>query len=298
MDEEGRGRLVSQAHTKRDPAAIAGVVEAYKACGYEIALGNPDCLLTRLSKKGRRIETSAAISLSDLLLFQWIAATAPWERALVIGNSFGFSSFLLADLCAACSVDAIDAEVEGSENHLGSEITRQIARDYYPGVQLTIGFSPGDLEKACRFRNYEFIFIDGLHTNEQLIADFEGIRELRSENSVVYCHDVGMAGMQSGWQRIKSQLLKENDEAFDLHFTSSGSTMVVHGIPVLEDFMKLCCRPLGEVYYYFGSRHVGFRTAARMLLRTLKYSSPYGHYVERLTLGLLRGRIFKRNGRT
>jgi predicted O-methyltransferase YrrM len=281
-----------------DLPAILKVIEAYKACGYEIALGNPDCLLTRLSKNGRPIDSSAAISLSDLLLFQWIAAMAPWERALIIGNSFGFSTFILASLCPGCSVDAIDAEVEGNENQLGSAITRQIARDYYPGVKLTIGFSPWDLEKACRFREYEFIFIDGLHTNEQLIADFGGIRDLRSENSVVYCHDVGMAGMQSGWQHIKSQLLKENDEAFDLQFTSSGSTMVVGGIPVLEDFMKLCCRPLGEVHYYFGSRHVGFRTAARMLLRTFKYSSPYGHYVGRLTLGLLLGRIFKGKSRT
>lgn len=277
----------------RDLPAILKVIEAYKACGYEIVLGNPDCLLTRLSRNGRPIDSSAAISLSDLLLFQWIAAMAPWERALVIGNSFGFSSFLLADLCAACSVDAIDAEVEGNENQLGSEITRHIARDYYPGVQLTIGFSPRDLEKACRFREYEFIFIDGLHTNKQLIADFEGIRDLRSENSVVYCHDVGMARMQSGWQYIKSQLLKENDEAFDLHFTSSGSTMVVRGIPSLRDFMKLCCRPLDEVYYYFGSRHVGFRTALQMLSRTFKHSTRLGHYLKRLNLALLGERIFE-----
>jgi hypothetical protein len=184
--------------------------------------------------------------------------------------------------------------VEGSENHLGSEITRHIARDYYPGLQLTTGFSPRDLKKACRFREYEFIFIDGLHTNEQLIADFEGIQDLRSENSVVYCHDVGMAGMQAGWQHIKSQLLNENDKPFDLHFTSSGSTMVVRGIPALEDLMKVSCRPLDEVHYYFGSRHVGFRTAARMLLRTFRYSSPYGHYVRRLILAPFRGRSLKR----
>jgi hypothetical protein len=233
------------------------------------------------------MDLSAALSVSDILVFQWIAQIEPWHRALVIGNAFGFSTFILASLCSGCLVDAIDAEVEGTENILGSYLTRKIAASDFPEANLTIGFSPQDLPRACRFEDYDFILIDGLHTNDQLVADFSGIGEIRANQGVVYFHDVGMARMQSGWEYVKSRLLKENEEAFDLHFTSSGSTMVVRGFQSLKDFMKLCCRPLGDTYYYFGSRHVGIRTALRMLSRTFKYSSRLGHYINRLKFSLL-----------
>lgn len=255
---------------------IKKVIESYRGHGYQVILGNPDCLPTQLWKNGRAVNASFAISMSDIQVFQWIADMSPWQHALIIGNSFGFSTFIIAGLCSRCYVDVIDAEVEGSENRLGSELTREIAEHDFPGVHLTIGLSPQDLSKACRFNNYDFIFIDGLHTNEQLIADFNGIRELRAENNIVYCHDVGIAKMHSGWSKICSRLLQEGDEAFDLHFTSFGSTIVVRGNPALKEVMRLVCRPLNEVYYYFGARHIGRRSAFRMLLRTLIYSTRYG----------------------
>jgi predicted O-methyltransferase YrrM len=271
-------------HYKRfcETDAIKKVIESYNARGYQVILGNPDCLLTRLFKDGRVINASFAVSMSDIQVFKWIADMSPWQHALIIGNSFGFSTFIIAELCPGCYVDVIDAEVEGSENRLGSELTRKIAERDFPSVRLTIGFSPQDLPKACRFNDYDFIFIDGLHTNEQLIADFNGIRSLRRENSAVYCHDVGIAKMHEGWSQIKAEMLEENDEAFDLHFTSFGATIVVRGNPAFREFMRLICRPLNEVFYFFGSRHVGLRSAFRMLLRTFTYSTRYGEYLGRL----------------
>ena len=256
-----------------DLPAIAYVFEAYRNLGYEVLLGNPDCLLTQLSKDGKPIKVSAAISLSDILVFQWIAQFNPWRHALVIGNAFGFSTFVIAALSPGCSVDAIDAEVEGSENGLGSLLTREIANLHFPGVQLTKGFSPRDLDKACHSDTYDFIFIDGGHTNDQLIADFKGIIDRRSQPSVVYCHDVGMAKMHEGWTKIKAQLLRNGDKPFDLHFTSFGSTLVVSGHPKLEGFMETVCHPLQEPFFYFGAKHTGFRSSLSMLLRTIQNSS-------------------------
>lgn len=255
-----------------EAGAIARVIEAYRAFGYEVLLGTPDCLPTRLQKDGRIVNASFAISLTDILVFQWIAGISPWQRAFIIGNSFGFSTFVVASLCPGCFVDVIDAEVEGNENRLGSELTYKIAQHHFPGVCLTIGFSPQELAKACRFNDYEFILIDGLHTDQQLVADFRGIRGLRAKNSVVYCHDVGMAKMYKGWSYIRSELTTKEDEAFDLHFTSFGSTMVVSGCPELRRFLKNCCGSLEESLFYFGARHTGFRSAFRMLLRTIQHS--------------------------
>jgi len=263
-------------NSRMDIGAIAKVTESYKVLGYEVSLGNPDCLPTRLFKDDRLVEASFAISLSDILVFQWIAGFAPWQRALIIGNSFGFSTLVIAGLCPGCYVDAIDAEIEGIENRLGSRLTTEIAKKHFPNVRLTIGFSPGDLPKACRFDAYDFIFIDGSHTNDQLISDFRGIRRRRAEDSVVYLHDVGMARMHAGWATIRSQFLAENDSAFDLHFTSFGSTIVISGNPELRRFMENCCHPLGDCFFYFGAKHTGLRSALRMLLRTVLYSTPLG----------------------
>jgi predicted O-methyltransferase YrrM len=246
-----------------------------------------------LEKDGRLINASYAISTSDIQVFEWISCLSPWQRALVIGNSFGFSTFIIAGLCPDCHVDVIDAEIEGRENGLGSELTQRIAQKDFPGVQLTIGFSPKDLPRACRFNNYDFIFIDGSHTNDQLYADFKGIRDLRSENNIVYCHDVGIAKMHDGWHRIKSNLLDQSDEAFDLHFTSFGSTIVARGNSDLKGLMKCLCQELKGVYYFSGAQHVGIRSAYQMLLRTTLYSTRYGQYIRRFGLGFLWERISK-----
>jgi predicted O-methyltransferase YrrM len=268
-------------------SAVKKVIDAYDACGYSVILGSPDSLVTRLRRNGKIIDSSAGISLSDILVFQWIADFAPWRRALVIGNSFGFSSFVISALSPDCDVDAIDAEVEGTENAVGSGVTRQIAELFFPGVQLTIGFSPQDLPRACRFGSYDLVFIDGLHTNEQLISDYAGIRHLRSQDSIVYCHDVGIAKMRKGWSRIKSEMLEENDEAFDLHFTSFGSTIVVRGNRELKEFLRPCCQSIDQIYYYFGARHIGLRSAFKMFLRTSIYSALYGRFLKRLGFEIL-----------
>ena len=267
-----------------DITAMAKVIQAYRSLGYEVRIGNPDCLPTCLYQGGSLVHASFAVSLSDCLLFQWIAGMATWRRALVIGNSFGFSTFLIAALCSDCRVDAIDAEVEGSQNRLGSELTRRIADSLFPGVRLTVGFSPEDLPKACRFDRYDLIFIDGHHTDDQLIADFKGIRERRAEECVVYLHDVGMARMGKGWDYVKVNLLEREDRAFELHFTSFGSTMVVRGCKELASFMGDVCFPLSECIYYFGARHTGLRSALKMLNRTIGHSSLFRRFKEQFKL--------------
>jgi len=273
------GKFEKDVNRRINLASLADVLEAYRENGYEVLLGNPDCLSTRLERKRRTVNASFAVSLSDILVFQWIAGMAPWHHALVIGNSFGFSTFVIAALLEGCEVDAIDAEIEGSENGLGSEITRKIIASHYGGVRLTKGYSPQDLDKACRFENYDFIFIDGMHTNKQLISDYKGIQKRCAKDCVVYCHDVGMAKMQTGWQKIIEELMYPNDEAFELHFTSFGSTLVVSGFPKLKNFLRKSCRSLEECNYYLGSRHMGFRSSLRIFFRTIRYSTKLGRFL-------------------
>ncbi len=54
-----------------------------------------------------------------------------------IYEEFGYSAFCLAEIFQNAIIDVIDAEIEGEDNRLGSELTRQIANKYYPLVRLT-----------------------------------------------------------------------------------------------------------------------------------------------------------------
>ena len=191
---------------KADVGAIARVIHSYKTQDYEVLLGSPDCLLTRLLRDGRFVKASSAISLSDILVFQWIADFAPWQRALIIGNSFGFSTLLIAGLCPGCDVDAIDAESEGGENRLGSHLTMTIAREHFPGVRLTIGVSPQDLPRACRFEAYDFVFIDGSHSYEAVKADTERVLPFVAEGGVIAWHDYGSSVLSHGVYKYLNEM--------------------------------------------------------------------------------------------
>jgi hypothetical protein len=119
-----------------------------------------------------------------------------------------------------------------------------------------------------------------------LIKDFEAIRANRSGNSVVYCHDVGMAGMTQAWSHIKAHLLDADDASFDLHFSNCGCTVVVKGHNALRRFLEQTCFPLEDCYFYLGGRHTGLRTAGRMVWRTLRYSTRSGAAVSKFLQSL------------
>ena len=67
------------------------------------------------------------------------------RRTFIIGNAFGFSTFLLAHLFPAAPVDAIDPETEGQRGALGANVTRRLAAAHRLPVALHTGYSPQDV---------------------------------------------------------------------------------------------------------------------------------------------------------
>jgi len=145
-------------------------------------------------------------------------------------------------------IDVIDAEIEGEDNRRGSELTRQIADRYYPGVRLTIGFSPKDTPRAVRKQiietaaGYELVFIDGLHTNEQIIKDFEGIAPYLAPSCFIVIHDVGLAHLQSGFKKIREKASISGFNLFirRLPWTHFGTGLLAREItdPQIEEYFR------------------------------------------------------------
>ena len=212
------------------------IINAYRRHGYSIDLGNPSIIAARLLKDGCELHTGGGLPVTDIALFTAIAKAKPdllsW---FLIGNAFGFSTFLLAELFPNAIIDVIDAETEGENNRAGSVLTREISAVDFPNVRLTTGFSPQDVRKAARLDSYSAAFIDGLHTNDQMIADFRGLLPLLAPASIVVFHDVGVCLMDQGWAECKALGTREGFRAYELPWTLSGCTVFVRNIPALSE---------------------------------------------------------------
>ncbi|CAL1141606.1 unnamed protein product [Cladocopium goreaui] len=141
----------------------------------------------------RTFPFGAGMTNADVEIFEKLRylPSLPVHRIFEIGNAFGYSTTILAKLWPTAVLDVIDAEVEGNCPRVGSTLSRKILQKIQANVNLHIGFSPQDVPAAMREpRRYELVFIDGLHTLEQLILDFEAVRPYLAERCVVVLHDV------------------------------------------------------------------------------------------------------------
>jgi hypothetical protein len=141
------------------------VLKAYKENGFTVDLGSPSRLYSVVidDANKRTVNCSGGFTVTDAFVFTAISRVISPERILVIGNSFGLSTFVLAELFPSASIDAIDAEIENTETHLGSNMTWKLSQDYFPNVNLTIGFSPDDLPKVANGKKYNLIFVDAIN---------------------------------------------------------------------------------------------------------------------------------------
>jgi tetratricopeptide (TPR) repeat protein/predicted O-methyltransferase YrrM len=116
------------------------------------------------------------------------------KNALVIGNAFGWSALALGLLVPRALVVAIDAGLEGNATAVGAELTRKIAAEEGVAVRVVDALSPRDLswvvETEFGGAALDFVLVDGLHTNEQLVRDFDGAVPHASDACVFLLHDV------------------------------------------------------------------------------------------------------------
>lgn len=230
------------------------VVDAYTREGYVFEMGSPGVLWTGVTPRDewrpRRMHQTPshrqiAISIRDAWYFMLIADalkhanTADKQAGLVIGNSFGISTVMIAEMLGA-PIDAIDAETSNGSDE-GSALTRRVCATLDLDVQITKGFSPQDLDIACRRDAYSFVLIDGEHTNEQIVMDFVGIKDRLAERCVVFLHDVGLRDMDEGWTEVQEIASDMGLRGFDLSATDSGSSLLVRGVPTLEQMLEQTC---------------------------------------------------------
>ena len=189
-------------------------------------------------KKISGVDTGFSITENEIDYFSKYKEEFKNPKIFIIGNAFGYSTFTLHKIFQNSSIDVIDAEIEGEGNKQGSEITNRIISQNNFDIKLTIGFSPEDVYKAARYTHYDIIFIDGLHTNEQLLKDFNEIKKyFNPDKFICFFHDVGYCRMEESTEQILNQYLNEPYDSIvklpnELSFSEMG--VLSKNIPIIK----------------------------------------------------------------
>lgn len=202
------------------------VVELYKGVDHELENhGNLNFLQIK------HLNTGLSITRKEVDYFQRFKDEFTSPKIFIIGNAFGFSTFVMNQIFKDSSIDVIDAECEGINNRQGSEITNRIIQKYDLDIKLTIGYSPHDVAKAVRYDSYDIVFIDGLHTNEQMFEDFKVMKPyLNKDKFICFFHDVGLCSMQSSMDKIVVQ----NDKLYDKYVVQLPDELSESGMGILS----------------------------------------------------------------
>jgi len=153
----------------------------------------------------------------EIMLLSSVSKYQKPQKILVIGNSFGWSTFALALANPDATILAIDNLSEGSNAQFAFGISQKIASENFPNVNIIEGTSPDDIDTLVH--QYlegviDLALIDGLHTNEQQTKDFQALEGFLSTRSLVLFHDVlninmtkSFVGLQKKYRQYESAIL-------------------------------------------------------------------------------------------
>jgi predicted O-methyltransferase YrrM len=201
----------------------------YRRAGYDLRINlNPGffsgweyALFCILYVNGKPLSTGGGgISLSELNFFESLRSARSFSSIFVIGNSGGWSTLAFSLLWPEARVVAIDCGMLEKPNKLfelfdydrhrggfhqnfGIDLTNTLAREHHLDAEVVLGTSPQDLSRVIGERCKtppQMVFIDGGHSNAQLIQDFAGLRNLVEPDCLVICHDVVNWHMEKGFR--------------------------------------------------------------------------------------------------
>lgn len=214
------------------------LVKLYKNYGHEVRTGlNPHQLgfnhapFTVLYKDGKSLSTGGGISLQETYFLECLFSEYHPKSIFCIGNAFGWSSLAISMLNPDAKVICIDAGIEGDDNNAGIDLTNRIAHNEGLNLRVIKGFSPGDvghIVKDCFDDLIDFVFIDGLHTNEQLLKDYNAVSKHIHPDSILLLHDIIEFKMTDAFDQIVYIFNKQHRI---LHRTESGMGILLPNVP-------------------------------------------------------------------
>jgi hypothetical protein len=144
----------------------------------------------------------------------------------------GFSTLAIAMAAPQARVVAIDTGLD-AQSREGLALTRKIAAAEALDVVALQGASPEDVastaQEGAQGHPIGCVFIDGYHSNEQVVKDFEAAKAIAASDAVFVFHDVRDGGLRPGLAEIRAR--HPSFEHHLLEATSSGIAVGTFGAP-------------------------------------------------------------------
>jgi hypothetical protein len=145
-----------------------------------------DAPFTHYLRGGTSLTENLGISLWELLVLERFCRAQAPRSIFIIGNGLGWSAIALAMMNLDAYVVVIDPQI-------GIELTNRIAFRERLSCIAVQGSSPED--NARIIREYcpckpDFVLIDGLHSNEQIVFDFNATFAISGREATYFFHDI------------------------------------------------------------------------------------------------------------
>lgn len=192
------------------------LIEAYAREGYAIITGlNPShysafrlAPFTWIVRDGKLASSGLGIALQEVYFFECLMAALDARPVYVIGNSMGFSTLAIALAAPVARVVAIDTGWD-AQSLEGLDVTRKIVAREGLNVAVLQGASPDDVARTAHEgapgTPFGCVFIDGYHSNEQVVKDFAAVKAVSAPDAVYVFHDVRDGGLEPGLDVIAQQ---------------------------------------------------------------------------------------------
>lgn len=145
-----------------------------------------DAPFTHYLRGGESLTENLGISLWELLVLERFCRAQPPRSIFIVGNGLGWSAIALAMINQDASVVVIDPQA-------GIELTNRIAFRERLNCIAVQGSSPGDnariIQEYCPCPP-DLVLIDGLHSNEQIVLDFNATFAVSGRAATYFFHDI------------------------------------------------------------------------------------------------------------
>ncbi|HZL60601.1 MAG TPA: class I SAM-dependent methyltransferase [Stellaceae bacterium] len=191
---------------------IGMLTEFYREEGIELcagvapnhADGLPWATFTWFCRDGKSMTGNLGIAVQEVYFLEHVLAAYHPKRALIIGNSMGWSTLALGLLMPGGKVAALDMAPDQAMRD-GLALTNRIAERHQLPVRALQGISPQDVARIVDVElggNVDLAFIDGLHTSEQIVLDYRAVRDKAASDAVYLFHDVVFCDLHAGLAEI------------------------------------------------------------------------------------------------
>ena len=193
---------------------IGKLVEMYRAQGIDICTGLashdfndlPTAPFTRFYKNGRSMTDGLGVAMQEIYLLENLLRVYQPRHVLIIGNSLGWSTLAMSLLLPESRIVAMDTGLDETSRYGPGLTNRMAACAGLQNLRAVQGVSPQDVAAVVDSEldgRVDFAFIDGLHTNEQVVLDFQAIALKAAKEAVYLFHDVHLLILYDGIRRIE-----------------------------------------------------------------------------------------------